>query len=155
MSKLEDEAYREAEEKALLKEALERTQLQLSQEKRLLRAAKLRKVRTRERVSEAHEDTGSPRSQASPRPSVQRQAAVVSRHLRVQRGASSCVCRGDVGRHEGCTAQPERSAVAKVPEASPASRRKVAPGVTQGLAEDKAKEPPGCARSPEGRVGKA
>ncbi|XP_075376430.1 forkhead-associated domain-containing protein 1 [Mycteria americana] len=43
MSKLEDEAYREAEEKALLKEALERTQLQLSQEKRLLRAAKLRK----------------------------------------------------------------------------------------------------------------
>ncbi|XP_009577439.1 PREDICTED: forkhead-associated domain-containing protein 1, partial [Fulmarus glacialis] len=48
MSKLEDEAYREAEEKALLKEALERTQLQLSQEKRLLRAAKLHKVRTRE-----------------------------------------------------------------------------------------------------------
>ncbi|NWI30894.1 FHAD1 protein, partial [Sula dactylatra] len=43
MSKLEEEAYREAEEKALLKEALERTQLQLSQEKRLLRAAKLRK----------------------------------------------------------------------------------------------------------------
>lgn len=47
MSKLEDEAYREAEEKALLKEALERTQLQLSQEKRLLRAAKLHKVRMR------------------------------------------------------------------------------------------------------------
>ncbi|XP_064326626.1 forkhead-associated domain-containing protein 1 [Phalacrocorax carbo] len=45
MSKLEEEAYREAEEKALLKEALERTQLQLSQEKRLLRAAKLRKGR--------------------------------------------------------------------------------------------------------------
>ncbi|NXG59146.1 FHAD1 protein, partial [Hemiprocne comata] len=44
MSKLEDEAYREAEEKALLKEALERTQLQLSQEKRLLRAAKMHKV---------------------------------------------------------------------------------------------------------------
>ncbi|NXL35660.1 FHAD1 protein, partial [Glaucidium brasilianum] len=44
MSKLEDEAYREAEEKALLKEALERTQLQLTQEKRLLRAAKLHKV---------------------------------------------------------------------------------------------------------------
>ncbi|KAM6371340.1 forkhead-associated domain-containing protein 1 isoform 1-T1 [Pluvialis apricaria] len=43
MSKLEDEAYRQAEEKALLKEALERTQLQLSQEKRLLRAAKLHK----------------------------------------------------------------------------------------------------------------
>ncbi|NXD88298.1 FHAD1 protein, partial [Halcyon senegalensis] len=44
MSKLEDEASREAEEKALLKEALERTQLQLNQEKRLLRAAKLHKV---------------------------------------------------------------------------------------------------------------
>ncbi|KAM6191562.1 forkhead-associated domain-containing protein 1 [Sarcoramphus papa] len=40
VSKLEDEASREAEEKALLKEALERTQLQLNQEKRLLRAAK-------------------------------------------------------------------------------------------------------------------
>ncbi|NXS58751.1 FHAD1 protein, partial [Brachypteracias leptosomus] len=44
MSKLEDEAFREAEEKALLREALERTQLQLNQEKRLLRAAKLHKV---------------------------------------------------------------------------------------------------------------
>ncbi|KFO77300.1 Forkhead-associated domain-containing protein 1, partial [Cuculus canorus] len=44
MSKLEDEAYREAEEKALLKEALERTKLQLSQEKRLLQAVKLHKV---------------------------------------------------------------------------------------------------------------
>ncbi|XP_052649045.1 forkhead-associated domain-containing protein 1 [Harpia harpyja] len=43
MSKLEDEVAREAEEKALLKEALERTQLQLNQEKRRLRAAKLRK----------------------------------------------------------------------------------------------------------------
>ncbi|NXT73063.1 FHAD1 protein, partial [Zapornia atra] len=40
MSQLEDEAYRAAEEKALLKEALERTRLQLSQEKQLLRAAK-------------------------------------------------------------------------------------------------------------------
>ncbi|NXQ93076.1 FHAD1 protein, partial [Sagittarius serpentarius] len=44
MSKLEDEASREAEEKALLKEALERTRLQLNQEKRLLRAARLREV---------------------------------------------------------------------------------------------------------------
>lgn len=81
MSKLEDEAYREAEEKALLKEALERTQLQLSQEKRLLRAAKLRKVRMREQASKAHEDTGSPGSQMSPCPSVQRQVTVVSKHL--------------------------------------------------------------------------
>ncbi|KFO11045.1 Forkhead-associated domain-containing protein 1, partial [Balearica regulorum gibbericeps] len=44
MSRLEDEAYRAAEEKALLKEALERTQLQLNQEKRLLWAAKVREV---------------------------------------------------------------------------------------------------------------
>ncbi|XP_010017681.1 PREDICTED: forkhead-associated domain-containing protein 1 [Nestor notabilis] len=48
VSKLEEEAYREAEEKALLQEALERTQLQLNQEKRLQRAAKLHKGRPRE-----------------------------------------------------------------------------------------------------------
>ncbi|KAM9176164.1 LOW QUALITY PROTEIN: forkhead-associated domain-containing protein 1 [Mergus octosetaceus] len=41
--KLEDEAYREAEEKALLREALERTQVQLEQEKRLNRVVKQRK----------------------------------------------------------------------------------------------------------------
>lgn len=50
VSKLEEEAYREAEEKALLQEALERTQLQLNQEKRQ-RAAKLNKGRPREQVS--------------------------------------------------------------------------------------------------------
>ncbi|NXA67472.1 FHAD1 protein, partial [Mohoua ochrocephala] len=44
MSSLEDEAHREAEEKALLREALERTQLQLDREKRLRRAAKRHKV---------------------------------------------------------------------------------------------------------------
>ncbi|KAM9370152.1 forkhead-associated domain-containing protein 1 [Phaethornis superciliosus] len=43
MAKLEDEAYRDAEEKALLREALERTQLQLSQEKKLLQAARVYK----------------------------------------------------------------------------------------------------------------
>ncbi|XP_071622827.1 forkhead-associated domain-containing protein 1 isoform X2 [Heliangelus exortis] len=43
MARLEDEAYREAEEKALLREALERTQLQLSQEKKLLQAARVHK----------------------------------------------------------------------------------------------------------------
>ncbi|EOB04747.1 Forkhead-associated domain-containing protein 1, partial [Anas platyrhynchos] len=43
--KLEDEVYREAEEKALLREALERTQVQLGQEKRLNRVVKQRKVR--------------------------------------------------------------------------------------------------------------
>lgn len=50
MSRLEEEAYREAEEKALLQEALERTQLQLNQEKRQ-RAAKFHKGRPREQVS--------------------------------------------------------------------------------------------------------
>ncbi|XP_074790167.1 forkhead-associated domain-containing protein 1 isoform X4 [Natator depressus] len=43
MTKLEDDVYREAEENALLKEALERTQFQLNQEKRLNRAVKLHK----------------------------------------------------------------------------------------------------------------
>ncbi|XP_065431280.1 forkhead-associated domain-containing protein 1 isoform X5 [Chrysemys picta bellii] len=43
MTKLEDEVYREAEENALLKEALERTQFLLNQEKRLNRAVKLHK----------------------------------------------------------------------------------------------------------------
>ncbi|XP_032057564.1 forkhead-associated domain-containing protein 1 [Aythya fuligula] len=41
--KLEDEVYREAEEKALLREALERTQVQLGQEKRLNRVVRQRK----------------------------------------------------------------------------------------------------------------
>ncbi|NXP65566.1 FHAD1 protein, partial [Chloropsis cyanopogon] len=44
MSNLEDEAHREAEEKALLREALERMQLQLDQQKRLRQAAKRHKV---------------------------------------------------------------------------------------------------------------
>ncbi|NWV91820.1 FHAD1 protein, partial [Machaerirhynchus nigripectus] len=44
MSNLEDEAHREAEEKALLREALQRTQLQLDQEKSLRRVAKRHKV---------------------------------------------------------------------------------------------------------------
>ncbi|NWX40996.1 FHAD1 protein, partial [Steatornis caripensis] len=43
-SELEDKAYKEAEEKALLKEALERMQLQLNQEKKLLRVAQLHQV---------------------------------------------------------------------------------------------------------------
>ncbi|KAM4885973.1 LOW QUALITY PROTEIN: forkhead-associated domain-containing protein 1 [Sylvia borin] len=43
ISSLEDEAHREAEEKALLREALERMQLQLDQEKRLRQVAKRHK----------------------------------------------------------------------------------------------------------------
>ncbi|NXD17489.1 FHAD1 protein, partial [Nothocercus nigrocapillus] len=44
VTKLEDEVCREAEENALLKEALERTRVQLNQEKRLNRVAKLSQV---------------------------------------------------------------------------------------------------------------
>ncbi|NXQ18534.1 FHAD1 protein, partial [Peucedramus taeniatus] len=44
MSSLEDEAHREAEEKALLQEALKRMQLQLDQEKRLRQTVKRHKV---------------------------------------------------------------------------------------------------------------
>ncbi|NXE96848.1 FHAD1 protein, partial [Menura novaehollandiae] len=44
MSNLQDEAHREAEEKALLREALERMRVQLDQEKRLQQAAKRHKV---------------------------------------------------------------------------------------------------------------
>ncbi|XP_076789921.1 forkhead-associated domain-containing protein 1 isoform X6 [Arvicanthis niloticus] len=45
VAKLEDDVHKEAEEKALLKEALERTEQQLSQEKRLNRAFKQQKDR--------------------------------------------------------------------------------------------------------------
>ncbi|XP_006866483.1 PREDICTED: forkhead-associated domain-containing protein 1 [Chrysochloris asiatica] len=45
VAKLEDEIYKEAEEKALLKEALERTEHQLCQEKRLNRAIRQQKRR--------------------------------------------------------------------------------------------------------------
>lgn len=44
VAKLADQVYRDAEEKALLKEALERTRLQLSKEKRLSKALKKPKV---------------------------------------------------------------------------------------------------------------
>uniref|UniRef100_A0A8C6A6S8 Forkhead associated phosphopeptide binding domain 1 n=1 Tax=Marmota marmota marmota TaxID=9994 RepID=A0A8C6A6S8_MARMA len=45
VAKLEDDIYKETEEKALLKEALERTEHQLSQEKRFNRAIRQQKVR--------------------------------------------------------------------------------------------------------------
>ncbi|XP_019061020.1 forkhead-associated domain-containing protein 1 isoform X5 [Fukomys damarensis] len=44
VAKLEDDVYKEAEEKALLKEALERTEQQLRQERRLNRATRQQKV---------------------------------------------------------------------------------------------------------------
>ncbi|XP_061457663.1 forkhead-associated domain-containing protein 1 isoform X2 [Rhineura floridana] len=52
MAKLADKIYREAEEKALLKEALERTKLQLTQEKRLNRAFKQQKNHLEEKRRE-------------------------------------------------------------------------------------------------------
>lgn len=45
VAKLEDSIYKEAEEKALLKEALERIEHQLHQEKRINRAIRQQKVR--------------------------------------------------------------------------------------------------------------
>lgn len=45
VAKLEDDVYKEAEEKALLKEALERTEHQLYQEKRANRAIRQQQVR--------------------------------------------------------------------------------------------------------------
>lgn len=45
VAKLEDDIYKEAEEKALLKEALQRTERQLHQEKRVNRALRPQKVR--------------------------------------------------------------------------------------------------------------
>uniref|UniRef100_A0A2K6M8U3 Forkhead associated phosphopeptide binding domain 1 n=1 Tax=Rhinopithecus bieti TaxID=61621 RepID=A0A2K6M8U3_RHIBE len=47
LAKLEDDIYKEAEEKALLKEALERMEHQLCQEKRINRAIRQQKVGTR------------------------------------------------------------------------------------------------------------
>ncbi|XP_027626420.1 forkhead-associated domain-containing protein 1 isoform X3 [Tupaia chinensis] len=47
VAKLEDDIYKEAEEKALLKEALERTEHQLHQERRVSRAIKQQKVGAR------------------------------------------------------------------------------------------------------------
>lgn len=45
VAKLEDDIYKGAEEKALLKEALERTEQQLRQEKRVNRARRQQQVR--------------------------------------------------------------------------------------------------------------
>nr|XP_020829005.1 forkhead-associated domain-containing protein 1 isoform X1 [Phascolarctos cinereus] len=53
VSKLEDEIYKEAEEKALLKEALERTEQQLSLEKKINRSIKQQKERLEEQEQRA------------------------------------------------------------------------------------------------------
>ncbi|XP_012877675.1 PREDICTED: forkhead-associated domain-containing protein 1 [Dipodomys ordii] len=57
LAKLEDDIYREAEEKALLKEALERTEHQLSQEKRLNRVLKQQKGRLEDREQKNSKDS--------------------------------------------------------------------------------------------------
>lgn len=92
-------------------------------------------------------------------PSVQRQVLMVHRHLRVERGAAGHVCPDGVGKAQGMHGTAGALSCWEDAQGSPASGRKVCPmcpRVSQGLAEHKAEEgPPGCARSPEGRVGKA
>ncbi|XP_021573545.1 forkhead-associated domain-containing protein 1, partial [Carlito syrichta] len=56
VAKLEDDIYKEAEEKALLKEALERTEQQLCQEKRINRAIRQQKVGSRKATQKIDQD---------------------------------------------------------------------------------------------------
>ncbi|XP_026576682.1 forkhead-associated domain-containing protein 1 [Pseudonaja textilis] len=68
VAKLADQVYRDAEEKALLKEALERTQLQLSKEKRLNKALKKPKTpAARKPLSESPKAAEGPREACRPR----------------------------------------------------------------------------------------
>ncbi|XP_077829516.1 forkhead-associated domain-containing protein 1 isoform X8 [Macaca mulatta] len=73
VAKLEDDIYKEAEEKALLKEALERMEHQLCQEKRINRAIrqqKMRKLRLRElRDAQVHTVAGKEGWDLTPDPS--------------------------------------------------------------------------------------
>ncbi|XP_033623191.1 forkhead-associated domain-containing protein 1 isoform X11 [Fukomys damarensis] len=61
VAKLEDDVYKEAEEKALLKEALERTEQQLRQERRLNRATRQQKERLADHTQKNAKDC-TPRS---------------------------------------------------------------------------------------------
>ncbi|KAM4806825.1 forkhead-associated domain-containing protein 1 [Urocitellus parryii] len=56
VAKLEDDIYKETEEKALLKEALERTEHQLSQEKRFNRAIRQQKVGAKKATSKMDQE---------------------------------------------------------------------------------------------------
>uniref|UniRef100_A0A8C6XZN3 Forkhead associated phosphopeptide binding domain 1 n=1 Tax=Naja naja TaxID=35670 RepID=A0A8C6XZN3_NAJNA len=68
VAKLADQVYRDAEEKALLKEALERTRLQLSKEKRLNKALKKPKMPApRKPPSESPKAAEGPREACRPR----------------------------------------------------------------------------------------
>ncbi|XP_069935360.1 forkhead-associated domain-containing protein 1 isoform X4 [Oryctolagus cuniculus] len=68
VAKLEDDVYREAEEKALLKEALERTEQQLHQEKRINRAMRRQEVGARKatlKIEQEREMKKEPSSKSS------------------------------------------------------------------------------------------
>nr|XP_039330404.1 forkhead-associated domain-containing protein 1 isoform X4 [Saimiri boliviensis boliviensis] len=65
VAKLEDDIYKEAEEKALLKEALERTEHQLCQEKRINRAIRQQKVGTRKATLKMDQERGMLRKETS------------------------------------------------------------------------------------------
>ncbi|XP_054293613.1 forkhead-associated domain-containing protein 1 isoform X26 [Pongo pygmaeus] len=65
VAKLEDDIYKEAEEKALLKEALERMEHQLCQEKRINRAIRQQKVGTRKASLKMDQERGMLRKETS------------------------------------------------------------------------------------------
>ncbi|XP_045331683.1 forkhead-associated domain-containing protein 1 isoform X3 [Leopardus geoffroyi] len=69
VAKLEDDIYKEAEEKALLKEALQRVELQLYQEKRFNRAIRQQKVGARKATQKMDQERETPQGETSSKPS--------------------------------------------------------------------------------------
>ncbi|XP_042851993.1 forkhead-associated domain-containing protein 1 isoform X4 [Panthera tigris] len=65
VAKLEDNIYKEAEEKALLKEALQRVELQLYQEKRFNRAVRQQKVGARKATQKMDQERETPKGETS------------------------------------------------------------------------------------------
>ncbi|XP_047728687.1 forkhead-associated domain-containing protein 1 isoform X3 [Prionailurus viverrinus] len=65
VAKLEDNIYKEAEEKALLKEALQRVELQLYQEKRFNRAIRQQKVGARKATQKTDQERETPKGETS------------------------------------------------------------------------------------------
>ncbi|XP_049473991.1 forkhead-associated domain-containing protein 1 isoform X3 [Panthera uncia] len=65
VAKLEDNIYKEAEEKALLKEALQRVELQLYQEKRFNRAIRQQKVGARKATQKMDQERETPKGETS------------------------------------------------------------------------------------------
>ncbi|XP_063273197.1 forkhead-associated domain-containing protein 1 isoform X3 [Prinia subflava] len=114
LSKLQDEAHREAEEKALLQEALRRLQLQLGQERRLRQAGKRHKVRRQHPallcVQQAAPPLGNhPQSGQSDHPTPS-SCSVCNRQLHllgtIHRGVSQTIPRG-CWRFQAPSAQPQ------------------------------------------------